>query len=120
VAVGDTADEALEEELLGRGEGGELGGDELFLLWDDVGHEAAAGVGEVEGIGAAVRDAADEARGFQAVEELGDVGLGEAEAIGEILLGEAFGGARDHENAEEAVIEAVPAEGGRKEALDPG
>ncbi len=107
LAVGDAADEALEEELFSGGERGELGGDELLLLRDDLGQEGAAGIGEIEGVGAAVGDTAGESGGFEAVEELGDIGLGETEAIGEILLGEALGGAGDHEGAEEAVVQPV-------------
>jgi len=83
--------------------------DEPLLLRDDLAEELEAGWREVEGVSAALGDAADEVGGFAAVQELGDVDLGEAETVGEILLGEALGEARDHEGGEEPGVQSVPA-----------
>jgi hypothetical protein len=107
----DHADEQGEE---GRGLLGRKGGEDAGLHAADHRHQAlaqerGAGVGEEQGVGAAVgrRGAAlDEAEGFEVVHHLPGRGLVAAERVGEALLVDAGLVAEDDEDAAVAHLEA--------------
>src|SRR5690606_6751731 len=84
--------------------------DQAFLERQDGVEELAAGRSEGDRVGAAFGRALDQAGRLHLVEQLGDVGLAVAGALGQFLLREALDGADVHEQFELAGIQLVAAQ----------